>query len=384
MASHFLEWIIRLSDVLFIPSRLRRDGMRLREARRLVIFHFSLAVWGPPFALLAILLGAPTCGQILIWSVPLVFANLLTLRATEALSFCGNTLCLVAWGVFNALAVYSAGIRSPITPWYAVVPVFALMLSGTRSGGFWTAASAVSVTGLVIAQHNGWLPPTELTPFADEILSYTGFLAFLAIVSVMVWVSRNFEFRTQQSLREANQYLALEATTDPVTAIPNRRYFDQVSEQEWKRHERTQLPLSIIILDVDYFKQYNDAIGHAAGDRCLNTIAQAIHEALRRPGDFVARFGGEEFAAVLPNTGDRDAARIAETIRLCVKDLRIPHPDSCLSPYVTVSVGSGTIVPTQNDSRRQFIREIDRALYRAKAGGRDRSVHVAAALVEVS
>jgi diguanylate cyclase (GGDEF)-like protein len=312
-----------------------------------------------------------------------VIGSLLLMRVTEAPALSGNLLCLIAWITFTLLAIFSEGTRSPITPWYACLPVFALMLSGTRAGGFWAAASAIAVTGLVAARHFHGLPPSELTPFADEILSYTSFLAFLSVVSVIIWISRDFEYRAQQSLLEANQCLALEATTDPVTGISNRRYFDQLSEQEWKRHERTQLPLSIVIFDVDYFKQYNDAIGHAAGDRCLYAIAQAVHDQLHRAGDFVARFGGEEFAAVLPNTGDRDAARIAEVIRNCVKDLQIPHPDSTLSPYVTVSVGSGTIVPTQTDSRREFIREVDRALYRAKACGRDRSVHVAAALVNV-
>jgi diguanylate cyclase (GGDEF)-like protein len=379
----FVARIVDVCDRLFVPPRLRQDPARLREAQRAVAFHLSLLVWCPPFTFLASILGAPICSEILFWSALPAIGSLLLIRVTETPSNSGNTLCLVAWVTFTLLAIFSDGIRSPITPWYACLPVFALMLSGTRSGGFWTAASALTVTGLVTARHFGNLPATELTPHADEILSYSSFLAFLTVVSLMVWLSRDFEFRTQQSLLEANQCLAVEATTDQVTGISNRRYFDRLSEQEWKRHERTQLPLSIIIFDVDFFKQYNDAIGHAAGDRCLFAIAQAVHETLRRAGDFVARYGGEEFAAVLPNTGDRDAARIAEVIRNCVKDLKIPHPDSSLSPYVTVSVGSGTIIPMQTDSRREFVREVDRALYRAKACGRDRCVHVAAALVNV-
>ena len=372
----------RVSEVL-IPEPLRQDQSRLRESQRVVAIHLTLLVWCPPFAVLTTALSATTSGYILFWAGPLVIANLVLLRVTKAPTLCGNGLCLIAWIVFTSLALITGGLHSPITPWYACLPAFALMLSGTLSGVLWTVASALAVTGLVAVRHFDWLPVSELTPHADTVLSFTGFLAFLSVVFVSAWLARDVENRAQKQLREANKYLAVEATTDALTAIPNRRYFDRISEQEWKRHERTHLPLSVVIFDVDYFKHFNDAMGHAAGDRCLQIIAQAVHGQLRRPGDFVARYGGEEFVAVLPNTGDRDAARIAEQIRTAIRSLQIPHPDSPLSPYVTVSVGSGTIVPEMGDSYREFLREVDRALYRAKACGRDRGVHVAAALADI-
>ncbi len=377
----------RIVDALtlaFVPASMRHDPLRLREGQRVIAFHFSLLIWCPPFAILSAVLGAPTNGLILLIGMPLVVASLLLLRLTKNPRVCGNSLCALACAVFTILAIRCGGVHSPLTPWFTCLPVYALLLSGARSGAFWTTAAAGAVSLLVVGHRLDLLPPSVLSPFADEVLTYTGFLAFLTVVFFMVWLSQDFESREQESLREANQFLAVEATTDQITGIPNRRYFDRLAEQEWKRHDRTELPLSIVIFDVDYFKQFNDAIGHSAGDRCLHTIAQGVQNLLKRPGDFVARFGGEEFAVVLPNTGDRDAARIAEQIRLGVKGLRISHPNSALSPYVTVSVGSGTIVPVPGDSYRDFLREVDRALYRAKAGGRDRSVHVAAAFADAA
>ncbi len=383
MARQLWEQLINGLSRVFVPENIREDQVRLRAAQRLIAFHWSLLVWCPPFAFLTTILGAPTCAKVLLSGIPLVLFSLSLLRLTFSPKICGNCLCLFAGIVFTALAILSGGVHSPVMPWFTCLPVYALLLAGATSGAFWTATAATVVTGLVVGHRLDILPVSELTIFADEILSYTSFLAFLSVVFLMVWLSQDFENRQQQSLREENLYLAVEATTDQVTGIPNRRYFDRLAEQEWKRHDRTQLPLSILIFDVDYFKQFNDAIGHSAGDRCLRTIAQAVQDLLKRPGDFVARFGGEEFVVVLPNTGDCDAARIAEQLRLCVKGIGIPHPQSLLGPHVTVSVGSGTIVPMPGDSFRDFLREVDRALYRAKAGGRDRSVHVAAACAHV-
>ncbi len=375
VVNRFSQW--------FIPSPLHQDSDRLRESQRVAAFHLSLLIWCPPFSILCTALGAPTCGIILFWAGPLVVCSLLLLRLTHAPTLCGNGLCLLAWTVFTSLALISGGMHSPIIIWYSCLPAFALMLSGTLSGVFWTLACAAAVTGLVTLTHYHLLPTNELSHHAETLLTYTSFLAFMSVAFVMVWLARDFEEQAQRSLRKANLYLTLEATTDPVTCIPNRRYFDRLSVQEWKRHERTQLPMSLIVFDIDFFKQYNDAIGHAAGDRCLRLIAQSVQDSLHRPGDFVARLGGEEFVAVLPNTNDHDAARIAEQIRCCVKSLRIPHPDSPLSPFVTCSVGSGTMIPTFEDSLLLFTREVDRALYRAKEGGRDRCVHVAAALTDI-
>jgi diguanylate cyclase (GGDEF)-like protein len=142
---------------------------------------------------------------------------------------------------------------------------------------------------------------------------------------------------------------------------------------------RPQIPLK-----THFFKHFNDANGHLQGDLCLMAVAQEIQSCLRRPGDFVARFGGEEFVVILPNTNDQDAARLFDEIRCQVKLLRILHPNSSVSPYVTISVGSSTTILTRGESYLDFLQEADLALYRAKAYGHDQSVHDSAIPLEIA
>jgi len=176
------------------------------------------------------------------------------------------------------------------------------------------------------------------------------------------------EFKVQ----EANRLLELQATTDGLTGVANRRSFDHTFEQEWKRHDRTQTPLSLAMLDVDCFKQYNDQYGHLAGDDCLKAVVQAIQSKMSRPGDFVARYGGEEFVVILPNTDTAGAAKVLKNALCSVRKLAISHPSSKVSRgIVTVSVGFATIIPGQHDSPSDFLHRADQALYDAKANGRD-------------
>ncbi len=129
----------------------------------------------------------------------------------------------------------------------------------------------------------------------------------------------------------------------------------------------------MILLDIDYFKQYNDHYGHIGGDDCLRAVAQALTQAANRPRDFLARFGGEEFILLLPETDEVAARQIAERCRLLIRTCRIPHERSPISPLVTVSLGGGTVVPRSAELALDFIGRIDRLLYRAKQNGRDRA-----------
>ena len=126
---------------------------------------------------------------------------------------------------------------------------------------------------------------------------------------------------------------------DGLTKIPNRRKFNQKIKNEWRRLSRSQEKLSVIMIDIDYFKPYNDLYGHQEGDQTLKYIAEEIARFMRRPGDFVARYGGEEFVVVLPETDKQGAIKVGETIRAAIEDLEIPHQDSSVSDYVTVSLG---------------------------------------------
>jgi diguanylate cyclase (GGDEF)-like protein len=167
----------------------------------------------------------------------------------------------------------------------------------------------------------------------------------------------------------ANQELLV--IFDDLTGIANRRYFDRYSSQEWRRSRREASPLSLLICDLDFFKAYNDYYGHQAGDDCLRQVAEVLSQTLKRPADWVARYGGEELAVILPNTDSRGAETVAEELCLAVRELKIPHHLSEVSPQVTISIGISTLVPTQETVLENLIMAADLALYRAKATGRN-------------
>jgi diguanylate cyclase (GGDEF)-like protein len=174
------------------------------------------------------------------------------------------------------------------------------------------------------------------------------------------------------ALQEANQELERLATLDGLTQVSNRRRFDLYLTQEWQRLARDQQILSLILCDVDYFKRYNDCYGHQAGDYCLQIVARAMKGVIKRPADLLARYGGEEFAVILPQTNRWGAMQVAETLRQAILDAEIPHADSNVSDYVTLSVGVATVLPSQLNSIEELIADADRALYQAKQMGRDR------------
>lgn len=180
--------------------------------------------------------------------------------------------------------------------------------------------------------------------------------------------------KTETALKQANQELERLAALDGLTGVANRRQFDKILQQEWYRLKRDQLPLSLILCDVDYFKSYNDRYGHLEGDNCLRQVAAAISRASRRPADLVARYGGEEFAVILPNTTTEGALQVAELIRLEVEKLKISHALSQASQYVSLSLGVSSIVPTGDRSKEELIEMSDRALYTAKQQGRNCTV----------
>ncbi|MES2298627.1 MAG: diguanylate cyclase [Pseudomonadota bacterium] len=162
------------------------------------------------------------------------------------------------------------------------------------------------------------------------------------------------------------------ALFDPLTKIANRRHFDTFMEKEWQRAIRSKQPLSLVVIDVDHFKQYNDTLGHPAGDACLLQVAQAIAAHALRPTDMAARYGGEEFVLLFAETQAKDALRLAEAIRTHVEELHMPHPRSSASQWITVSVGVATIRPGRRDEMSKLLIAADRAMYLAKECGRNR------------
>jgi len=177
---------------------------------------------------------------------------------------------------------------------------------------------------------------------------------------------------SQQRLVEANFELQRLSIVDGLTGLYNRRYCDQYLATEWRRAVREKIPLSVLMIDVDEFKNYNDAYGHLAGDGVLKEIAASIKQCFARPADLVARFGGEEFIAILPNTALAGAQHLAEKVRHTVEDLRIPNRVSAVAEHVTVCVGVASTIPQLDDSFTALIGAADAAMYEAKKTGRNR------------
>lgn len=174
-------------------------------------------------------------------------------------------------------------------------------------------------------------------------------------------------------LRELSQVLMKLSLIDPLTEIANRRALDKTLDQEFKRSRRNRLPLSLILFDVDHFKLFNDRYGHPAGDLCLKRIAQEVQSTIKRPGDMLTRYGGEEFAIILPSTDTAGAKIMAERIRTTVESLAIRHENNSAAPVVTVSVGISSFDGSDLEfSMEKLLDDADHALYLAKSNGRNR------------
>jgi diguanylate cyclase (GGDEF)-like protein len=173
-------------------------------------------------------------------------------------------------------------------------------------------------------------------------------------------------------LRRANRRLSRLSSRDGLTGIANRRRLDRMLMLEWRRAGRTETPLSLLMADIDCFKDYNDLHGHQRGDTCLRQVAEALAGCLHRAGDLVARYGGEEFAILLPATDAEHALKVGEKLRACVEALRIPHGGSNVAPWVTLSLGAATARPRAGLRPRTLMERADRALYQAKREGRNR------------
>ncbi|HEY0194551.1 MAG TPA: diguanylate cyclase [Kofleriaceae bacterium] len=185
--------------------------------------------------------------------------------------------------------------------------------------------------------------------------------------------------RTQLAMKAMADALRRAATTDALTGLANRRCLDERLDLEWARCHRSRLPLSLIMIDVDCFKAYNDRYGHQAGDDCLAAAAAAMRESVRRPTDLCARYGGEEFCALLPDTPGAGASQIAQRLLHGIDVLHLPHDRSTVADHVTVSIGVATHQPSANGTAppgavRELVAAADRALYAAKRAGRHRAL----------
>lgn len=265
--------------------------------------------------------------------------------ASGAGTFLNSTTALVIWSL-NVIAIvivlWTGRLRTMLDLWLAI----AVLACFTD-----TSLNLLSTGRFTV----GWYLARLFSMFAPGIL-----------VCVLVWNVTVLYRR----LFEAHASLLQTSIRDALTRIYNRSYFNEQFRKEFDRARRHRLPLSLIMIDVDHFKQYNDAFGHPRGDACLVAVASALAGIVRRPGDFVARYGGEEFVIVLPDTGPRDVCAIAERARDAVIRLGLETPTPV--GYVTVSAGCATSGQDGVTGPDELVEAVDAALYRAKGAGRNR------------
>jgi len=249
------------------------------------------------------------------------------------------------WNARAATLTSATALRFLDAPWFIGVCVLALLIAGLAAHRLRVRQIAArnAELGAQLADRTAKLQE------ANELLS-----------------QRNHE------LEEANRRLELLSTVDSLTEAANRRQFDHILDAEWRRCARTGLPLALLMLDIDHFKPFNDGYGHVPGDACLKKVAGVVRRLVQRAGELVARYGGEEFAVLLPGSDAPHARELAETIRLEVELLAIPHGYSKVAPVVTISAGVAAMIPIYGNTPGELVSAADRALYHAKQTGRNR------------
>ncbi len=224
---------------------------------------------------------------------------------------------------------------------------------------------------------------TALSQDADEArgLEYGAIDYIVKPITPAIALAR---IRNHLKMKRYQDLLTSQALLDGLTGIPNRRRFDTILKQEWQRARRTGSKLSLLMIDIDHFKLYNDHYGHLAGDDCLRAVAKAMSQTMQRGGDTVARYGGEEFACILADTSETGAAAVAGRILKAIVDLQLPHKTSPVAPVLTVSIGGCTAWPEQDngigdngaiqEQLEHLVQCADKNLYRAKQAGRNQVI----------
>lgn len=254
---------------------------------------------------------------------------------------------------------------------YAIVIIYGAV--GMR---FYTAIFAGWMGGLVGILVSNYLNGVIDWTFLNRTYTFSSFLGMTLAYATDRQHRENYlqncmiELNRIELMQQAQQ-LSLLSQQDALTGLANRRYLDETLDNEWRRALRHETPLTIMMVDIDYFKVYNDTLGHLKGDECLKEIAIAISSIAARSGDLVARYGGEEFLLLFPMTNSQQALIQVERLMNAINKIAIKHPCSDVSPQVTISVGVATTIPRLNDSISAFVARADHALYKAKTNGRN-------------
>lgn len=259
---------------------------------------------------------------------------------------------------------------------YAVVIIYGFV--GMR---FYTAIIAGWCGGLIGIGISTWLNGSIDWTILNRTYTFSSFLGMALAYATDRQHRENYlqncmiELNRLELMRQAQQ-LSILSQQDALTGLANRRYLDEVLENEWRSAIRHKLPITIMMIDIDFFKLYNDALGHIQGDQCLRRIAILLGSISSRSGDLAARYGGEEFLLLFSVTDKDQALILVQQLMELVRNIGIIHPKSTVSKHVTISVGVATMVPHLNDNLSEFISRADHALYTAKSNGRNQ-YHIA-------
>lgn len=264
---------------------------------------------------------------------------------------------------------------SPLSQYQLIISLMVAMVSmlAIRLPMVWSTATVLLALGM--AAGAAWFSHQMINGYVYTVymvfMGVCGFIAFLTDrqekLGFLQMILLNYESRQRDEL---NQQLLYLSQTDGLTGLSNRRHFEQRLEHEWQRAKRHQHVLAVVMIDIDYFKAYNDHYGHLAGDECLRQVAQLIRGALGRPADVAARFGGEEFVLLLPQTDPAGAYEVAKRILQSIDQAHIRHDHGVNQATVTVSIGIAARAPHELNNRQQLIDDADAALYQAKHQGR--------------
>ncbi len=393
---------VNLTEVLITFLLLKRTGACLRLQRLEDLVKFILA--GPLIAALtASLLAAVVLQQVsgatsayltlvrlwwfgdalgLLIYTPLLLAFIQPSRQEKRLTRFDNILLAVTLLMLvAATAAHFGGVMDEFTGSPTLLLPCAAVIA-FRFGIRWTAVFVALLSLSLTLMMTSGLKPFGDIPMQLQVLRAQEFIFTLCLIGIGFAVLleelqvRELELESRVKgrtleLERSNLQLAAISNTDGLTGIPNRRQFDETLSSEWSRARRNGQGLMLTMLDVDFFKQYNDHYGHQAGDDALRHVALALRDHVRRSGDFVARYGGEEFAIISQSSNEEHAMMTAEMVCQAIEDLGLPH---ALSPFknLTVSLGFALIVPNEHDTTTGLLRAADQALYFAKQRGRNR------------
>lgn len=371
----------------------RGDAVLLGDAFLYVALIFIPLIAAFPGALtIGSLIGAPNSAAWLwsFWHVGFALAILRYARASwradaAPVPVKKSIVGVLAIAIFLSL-IATFGLRF-LPSMFANDPVF---FSGNRSIAV-ISVLAINVAALVsVARLRArtpeqlWLTVGMTAACVDIWLTINGsnqyalgwyFAKLASLLTSLFLLISNFHGLTvlYRHVAETNNLLLTLADKDGLTGLLNRRSFDEILDKEWQRAQREESPLALLIIDIDFFKKYNDLYGHLAGDDCLRKVAEQMQDVVQRPGDVICRFGGEEFAVILPNTENCGASRVAHRILVNINALALPHAQNPPHQVVSASIGIASAIPTAGLAIPDLISAADRALYQAKAAGRNQA-----------